>query len=644
LYQNQPHPEEAMASDPSTNKSEAGPTLESKLENEAGNTHATLQQLLHPEYEKLLDTIDKLQQNPLSKELDLPLPQIIVCGNQSSGKSSVIEAISGRYFPKSHSCCTTFPTRLILRRKESSFSAELKGKSVTDADDSKSFEGIIGRTKQILVEEAQRDGDVKKGTSSYFRETLDIEICEPNLLPLTLMDLPGLIANEAEDQNKEDVQIVKDLVRTEMERKESIILVIVSAKVDIQLDAALSMVRDIDPEGTRTMGIITHPDALKGHARQQDSFVSAARNEKQKLGLGWHVLKNFDTDSGSQPKDIIEERNRQEIEFFSGSIWEKRLKPDQTGILALRKRLSLILQERAQEVFPDVHREVKRCLQVTKDELAKLGTARPEDKDKRAYLRGISDSFRLLLQQATSDPADYSDESFFGTPTKPHGSRRLRTAIVNLSKQFANEMHTKGHRWKVDDGAPVTNWGFGSNVFQPNSTNLPRSIRRKDYINHIKAISSGMEAWGAPSLPNQKLISAVFQDQTQKWEAIAEAYVQHVRNQIQHCLQEIFRCRASKETSESIRKWIVEKEMDERHKLARNKVMELIKPFRRSYIITLNTTFSERIPPGTFQLGSGGPEPNETSPQDPLDKEYIDTMNYVLALYEVCHHERCHEC
>ena len=74
--------------------------------------------LLHStEHRELLDIIDRLRSQGISQFVDLP--QIIVCGDQSSGKSSVLEAISGMSFPTKDNLCTRFATELILRRSPS---------------------------------------------------------------------------------------------------------------------------------------------------------------------------------------------------------------------------------------------------------------------------------------------------------------------------------------------------------------------------------------------------------------------------------------------------------------------------------------------------------------------------------------------
>jgi hypothetical protein len=61
-----------------------------------------------------LDKIDKLRDLGLGKSIDLP--QLVVVGDQSSGKSSVLEAIMGLPLPRDSGLCTRFATNIVFRR------------------------------------------------------------------------------------------------------------------------------------------------------------------------------------------------------------------------------------------------------------------------------------------------------------------------------------------------------------------------------------------------------------------------------------------------------------------------------------------------------------------------------------------------
>ncbi|KAK4032160.1 P-loop containing nucleoside triphosphate hydrolase protein [Parachaetomium inaequale] len=73
-----------------------------------------LNRLCSKDHLVLLDSIDRLRLQGINNYISLP--QIIVCGGQSSGKSSVLEAISGVSFPVKSNLCTRFPTELVLRK------------------------------------------------------------------------------------------------------------------------------------------------------------------------------------------------------------------------------------------------------------------------------------------------------------------------------------------------------------------------------------------------------------------------------------------------------------------------------------------------------------------------------------------------
>jgi hypothetical protein len=87
----------------------------------AVTTHS-LQALQSADQRKVMDIVDKLRRTGLSGVVELP--QLVVCGDQSSGKSSVLEAITEIPFPRKENLCTRFATEVssgnlanIIRKK-----------------------------------------------------------------------------------------------------------------------------------------------------------------------------------------------------------------------------------------------------------------------------------------------------------------------------------------------------------------------------------------------------------------------------------------------------------------------------------------------------------------------------------------------
>ena len=135
------------------------------------------------------------------------LPQIIVCGSQSSGKSSTLESLSGIAFPTAEGLCTRFATELILRRGEKSEVKVQIQPSATRSEqeritllkfckkESASFPKIIEAVKVALG--LSGNGSDSK---SFSTDVLRIESTSPSAPNLTLVDLPGLFG--AADKNQ----------------------------------------------------------------------------------------------------------------------------------------------------------------------------------------------------------------------------------------------------------------------------------------------------------------------------------------------------------------------------------------------------------------------------------------------------------
>ena len=139
--------------------------------------------------EELIPIIARLQQalNMVdSSDKILELPQIVVVGSQSSGKSSVLENVVGRDFlPRGSGIVTRRPLVLHLyhlddpTEKEYGVFLHMPKEKIT------SFAQI--RTE--IERETDRETGKNKGVSS---KPIDLSIYSPHVINLTLVDLPGL--------------------------------------------------------------------------------------------------------------------------------------------------------------------------------------------------------------------------------------------------------------------------------------------------------------------------------------------------------------------------------------------------------------------------------------------------------------------
>jgi GTPase SAR1 family protein len=184
----------------------------------------------------LLDSIDCLRSQGISHYVSLP--QVIVCGDQSSGKSSVLEGISGVLFPINGNLGTRFPIELVLR-KTSHIGVSVS--IVPHQPRSESEQLSLGGFHEKLddfdglptpIENARAAMAISTHGRAFSKDLLRVEVLGPDRPHLTIVDLPGLIHSEAKHQSAFDVELVQDVVQAYMKEPRSIILAVVSAKND----------------------------------------------------------------------------------------------------------------------------------------------------------------------------------------------------------------------------------------------------------------------------------------------------------------------------------------------------------------------------------------------------------------------------
>ncbi|PMD54998.1 uncharacterized protein K444DRAFT_645836 [Hyaloscypha bicolor E] len=252
-------------------------------------------------------------------QLDL-LDSIIVYGDQSSRKSSVLEAISGVLFPIKSNLCTRFPIELVLRKTLHigvtvsivPHYSRSESEQISLSGFYEKLDGFDGLS--ILIKNAKAAMAISTHGKAFSKDLLRIEVSGPDRPYLTIMDLPGLIHSET---------------------KQSIILAVISAKNDYANQIVLKLACTTNKSGNRTLGIIIKPDTLILGSESKAIYISLIRNQDVEFYLGWHVLKNMDSETG---------------ENLSRSL---------LGINKLRKRLSKVLLGQIATELPSLINEIE---------------------------------------------------------------------------------------------------------------------------------------------------------------------------------------------------------------------------------------------------------------------------------------------
>lgn len=524
----------------------------------------------------LLDVVDSLRSRGVSHYVDLP--QIIVCGSQSSGKSSTLESLSGIAFPTAEGLCTRFATELILRRGDkhelkvhiqpaAKRSKESRRRLLAFArtSDQKDFPRIVEAAKAAM-------GLVGEGSKVYSTDVLRIESTSPNAPNLTLVDLPGLFGASDKNQSDDDAKLVHDLVTSYMQQKRSIILAVVTADTPFANQPVTKFARDIDPEGVRTLGLITKPDKIDRDSDGEKYYVDMAQNQNVKLNLGWHVLRNR---SHNTIDDTTDERDAREATFFNDSAWNV-LEPYQLGVKALRTRLREILWKHIQRGLPGVKSDVQSGIKDCNHKLEQLGKARSSRKEKHTYLQHISSRLSVLVRAAIDGV--YSHRFFESFPRQQDAfERRLRANVQKILTDYAEKMRTSGHALEIVE-----------DYEKPRRIKASQFMMRTEYLEEVKVLMVECRGRELPGTFNPLVVGDMFSRQCKPWEAITRDLVEHIHEAATTTFNKIVSELCDQNTKSRLMRGLIQPSLHQLRTDLKQKVDELLEPHLSVHPITYN--------------------------------------------------------
>lgn len=363
----------------------------------------------------LLTTVNKLQDlvfNTIGSD-SLDLPQIVVVGSQSAGKSSVLENIVGRDFlPRGSGIVTRRPLILqLINVPEDENAADplqdpYRSPDVARRSEWAEFHHIPNRrftdfsdVKREIENETSRVAGNNKGIN---RQPINLKIYSPHVLNLTLVDLPGLTKVPIGDQPTDIEKQTRNLISEYIAKPNSIILAVSPANVDIVNSEALKLARHVDPLGRRTIGVLTKVDLMDHGTNALD--ILSGRVYPLKLGFIGVVNRSQQDIQGNKP---MEEALKAESDFFRHHPAYRNI-ASRCGTHYLAKTLNTTLMAHIRERMPDIKARLNTLMGQTQQELASYGDMHFSGKEHRGS---------LILQQMTRFATSFIS-SIDGTSTE----------------------------------------------------------------------------------------------------------------------------------------------------------------------------------------------------------------------------------
>lgn len=338
--------------------------------------------------EHLIATINKLQDAlaPLGGGSSSPvdLPQITVVGSQSSGKSSVLENIVGRDFlPRGTGIVTRRPLVLQLINRRST--TKDKGDDLLDlnttkpngetsennADEWGEFLHIPNKkfyNFEDIRTEIVRETDAKTGKNLGISPVpINLRIYSPHVLTLTLVDLPGLTKVPVGDQPKDIERQIREMIMKFISKPNAIILSVNAANTDLANSDGLKLAREVDPEGSRTIGVLTKVDLMD----QGTDVIDILAGRVIPLRFGYAPVINRGQ-KDIESKKTIRDALKDEAQFFENHPSYKA-KAHFCGTPYLAKMLNGILLHHIKSTLPDIKMKIEHSLKKYQNELSLLG-------------------------------------------------------------------------------------------------------------------------------------------------------------------------------------------------------------------------------------------------------------------------------
>lgn len=356
--------------------------------------------------ERLIEIVNKLQDvftelsatsanSPeLAPVLKLDLPQIVVVGGQSAGKSSVLENFVGRQFlPRGSGIVTRRPLVLQLIHSRPGYGGNSNpggsneygvfghapGRYITD----------FNEMRREIELETERAVGKNKGISPV---PISLRIHSPHVLNLTLVDLPGLTKVPVGDQPPDIEHQIREMILNYIRQENSLILAVTPANQDLATSDALKLAKEVDPDGQRTIGVLTKLDLMDAGTNALDILENRLFPLRRGY-IGIVCRSQKDIDENRLDIRASQEKERQ---FFINHPAYKHI-ADRCGTVYLQRTLNQQLINHIRDTLPKIRENLQRQMFKLERDVAEFKHYKPDDPSVKAK------AMMQMIQQLQTD-------------------------------------------------------------------------------------------------------------------------------------------------------------------------------------------------------------------------------------------------
>nr|RBQ86018.1 hypothetical protein FVER53263_20823 [Fusarium verticillioides] len=517
----------------------------------------------------LFNAIDRLQACGSHKYL--AIPQLVVVGEQSSGKSSLLRTLTDISFPVMAGIGTRFPIRVISRRSPSSQGSrerfrisleraprDVKGLQRADAAaDEYLLEGdtlTMDVFEAALNDLSENQIGIRKGqgigAKNFVPDIVRVELEGPNRSPFNILDLPGLISSEY-GVNEPEPLGTQELAKEYISRPENTIICTIPATSDLGNQRAYQICKEHISDKRRLVGVFTKCD--KADREEAERAVISAKSD----------IDNGDSifmDGMFVVCNKTSESRVNEDAFFNCKPWSQ-VHSGRRGSKKLKDYLGEILTLEIEKAFPRLENDINAGLEERRARLKDLGEPRLNHSQQQEYLNRFVREYSSKCTLALRRPGLLESENM-----------DLRQELNGINTQFDNIMRWVGGLWRFDDeGVDPLTVCFEYGVFIDNKQEQSKTARQilypapklEDYTEALKQIpafeahehvepfakfvdtvTGKLRRFGAsqpPGVVNSDIYPVIYRAQVSKWSSIAQEHLDRVKDAMKSSYEEILR-------------------------------------------------------------------------------------------------------
>uniref|UniRef100_A0A0A9DPB7 Dynamin-type G domain-containing protein n=1 Tax=Arundo donax TaxID=35708 RepID=A0A0A9DPB7_ARUDO len=364
----------------------------------------------------LLDAVDRLRHLKVS-QVGIQLPTIVVVGDQSSGKSSVLESLAGISLPRGQGICTRVPLVMRLQGQDDPASADEPLLQLEYGSSGRVVPTSVAGVADAINAATAAIAGAGKGISDT---PITLVVRKKGVPDLTLVDLPGITRVPVQGQPEDIYDQVANIIKAYIAPKESIILNVLSATVDFPTCESIRMSQQVDRTGERTLAVVTKAD------KAPEGLLEKVTMDDVHIGLGYVCVRN------RIGEETYEQARAEEERLFAEHPLLSQISKSTVGIPMLARRLTQIQSAIIARCLPDIVKQINDRLSRSSDELAQM----PPDLNSigdavRAFfhiVKQVCASLEKVLVRGEFD--EYPDDRHL------HGTARIAEMLADYAREL----------------------------------------------------------------------------------------------------------------------------------------------------------------------------------------------------------------